>query len=100
MTEEYLVHSESKIKPDLDWQLETWKMASVMDCWKTKWSKQLGGWVSRSKEPCVNCERPTCASKGLTKKQRGYDGSRTYFLDLIENESYVHMEYQKRVKSK
>ena len=85
----------NKIKPDLDWQLEVWKNAVIMDCWRMKWYKPFRGWVSRMKEPCVGCERPTCASLDKTREERGFDGKRTYFLDLIEHNSYVHQKYLK-----
>ncbi|GAG13735.1 unnamed protein product, partial [marine sediment metagenome] len=74
-------------------QLETWKIAKIMDCWRLKWSKRLLGWVSRTKEPCITCERPTCKRKGKKLREIGYDGKRTYFLNLIENNSYVHIDY-------
>ena len=85
-----------KIKQDKEWQERIWKNANPTQCWRLKATHAFWefGWVTRKKEPCVDCERPTCARKGKKlSEMHTYDRKRIYFLNLIEDNSYVHTNY-------
>lgn len=81
---------------DKEEQMKIWIKANELCCWRLKSTGLVDyTWVTRKEEPCIDCERPTCKSKGksISGKDYDYKGRRTLFLDLIKTNDYVHTRY-------